>query len=200
MAHEILEVLRHFFHEYGYWTVALALLLENSGLPVPGETTLLLAGFLAYSEGVLRIPYIVLVGIAAATVGDNLGYAIGRYGGRPLLERYRRIFHIRVADLERGESLMQRHGPPVVFFARFIIGMRIITGPLAGALCMEWRRFLIFNFLGAVSWVTVIALVGYFFGRQWDKLIEVSKSVELVILVGIAMVVVFEWRRRMRRS
>jgi membrane protein DedA with SNARE-associated domain len=93
MAHQLLDLLRSFLASYGYWAVALALLLENTGIPVPGETTLLLASFLAYSEHRLRLPYVILVGICAATIGDNLGFWIGHRGGRPLLERYQHIFH-----------------------------------------------------------------------------------------------------------
>src|SRR5258708_31964692 len=86
------HILRHYFAEYGYWTVALVLLLENAGIPLPGETTLLFAGFLAYSEHHLKLSGIILAGIVSATIGDNLGYWIGHRGGPPLLERQRRIF------------------------------------------------------------------------------------------------------------
>jgi hypothetical protein len=90
MSSYLFELLRNYLAHYGYWAVGAALLLENAGLPVPGETILLLASFLAYSEHKLALPYIILVGIFAATLGDNLGFAIGFYGGRPLLERSRR--------------------------------------------------------------------------------------------------------------
>ena len=83
----MLDLLRGYLVHYGYWAVAGALFLENAGLPVPGETVLLLASFLAYSEHELQLPYVMVVGICAATIGDNLGFAIGHYGGRPLLER-----------------------------------------------------------------------------------------------------------------
>ena len=198
MTQHLFDVLRHFFHEYGYWTVAIALLLENSGIPVPGETTLLLAGFLAFSEREMHLAYIILVGVAAATLGDNIGYAAGRYGGRALLQRYARIFRIREEHLARGERLFGRYGPPTVFFARFIFGMRVITGPLAGALCMSWRRFLLFNFLGAVVWVAAVACVGYFFGRQWDEVVEIFKRLDMALLVAFVAAAVLIWRHRAR--
>src|SRR3989475_11503082 len=94
MAQHILDLLRSLLAHYGYGAVAGALLLENAGLPVPGETVLLLASFLAYSEGELHLPYIVLIGTCAATLGDNLGFAIGYYGVRPLLDRYQHIFRV----------------------------------------------------------------------------------------------------------
>jgi membrane protein DedA with SNARE-associated domain len=89
------------------------------------------------------------VGTVAATVGDNVGYAIGNYGGRPLLERYRNIFRISDTKLARGEKLFNRSGPVTILFARFVFGMRVIAGPLAGVLRMNWKRFAVFNFLGA---------------------------------------------------
>src|SRR2546421_12466175 len=132
MAQHIVDLLRSLLAHYGYGAVAGALLLENAGLPVPGETVLLLASFLAYSEHRLRLPYIILTGICAATVGDNLGFAIGVYGGRPLLERYRKTLRIRPATIARGEDLFQRYGAATIFGSRFLHGMRVIAWPLAG--------------------------------------------------------------------
>src|SRR2546429_9948830 len=129
MAQHILDLLRSLLAHYGYGAVAGALLLENAGLPVPGETVLLLASFLAYSEHHLRLPYIILIGICAATVGDNLGFAIGVYGGRALLERYRKNLRIRPTTIARGEDLFHRYRGEKIFVAPFIPGMRGVAGP-----------------------------------------------------------------------
>jgi membrane-associated protein len=195
MAQHILELLRGYLAHYGYWTVAVALLLENAGVPVPGETILLLASFLAYSEHHLHVGYIILVGICAATIGDNLGFAIGHHGGRPLLERYQHIFRIPRRTLARGEQLFRRYGAATIFVARFVVGMRIIAGPLAGVLRMDWRKFAIYNFLGAALWVSVISSVGYFFGKYWDDLMRVMHGLNLVLLVVAVAVGVFLWWR-----
>jgi membrane protein DedA with SNARE-associated domain len=201
MGHTIVDTLRGFIADYGYWAVALALLCENAGLPVPGETTLLLASFLAYSEQKLHLGWIILVGTLAAAVGDNLGYTIGYYGGRALLNRYQHTFRIPKSTIARGENLFDRFGAPAIFFARFIFGMRVIAGPLAGALRMPWKLFAIFNLLGAVVWVTVIALAGYFFGRNWSRLSEVLGRVDLaVVALACAAVVFWWWRRRRERA
>lgn len=201
MGERIFEFLRQFFNDYGYWTVAIALLLENAGIPVPGETILLFASFLAYSEHQLHLPYIILMGIFAATLGDNIGYWIGYRGGRPMLERYQHIFHIRHKTLERGERLFAKYGSHTIFFARFIVGMRIIAGPMAGVLRMPWRSFALFNFLGASLWVTVISLVGYFFGSEWDELVRVMKRVNVGLFAAAAVVIAFlYWRYRRRRA
>ncbi len=199
MGEHLFELLRGYFNHYGYWTVAVALLLENAGLPVPGETVLLFASFLAYSERELRLPYIILMGVWAATVGDNIGYAIGLYGGRPLLDRYQHTFRIRQATIARGERLIEKHGRITIFFARFIFGMRVIAGPLAGVLRMPWKQFLIFNFLGAVLWVTVIAVVGYVFGSRWQWLLEMMRRVDIAVLIVAVVVAIFWWRARRRK-
>lgn len=202
MIHAILDFLRLLLVEHGYWAVALALLLENAGLPVPGETTLLLASFLAYSEHKLHLPYIILTAVLAATVGDNIGYLIGHQGGRPLLDRYRHIFRIPDRVVLRGERLFARYGPVTIFFARFIFGMRVIAGPLAGVLRMPWIRFSIFNFLGASVWVCVISAIGYAFGSQWNQVLRIMRRVDSTILIAavITVVLVWAWRRFGQRA
>jgi membrane protein DedA with SNARE-associated domain len=197
MTHSILDFLRDAVVQYGYWAVGAALLLENAGIPVPGETILLLASFMAYSQHELQLAWIIVVATVAATLGDNLGFALGLYGGRPLLARYQSIFRIKAATLERGENLFARYGAVTIFFARFIFGMRIIAGPLAGVLRMPWRKFLIFNFLGAAVWVTTISSVGYLFGRHWQRLQQDLKRLDVVALVIVLLVaIVIWWRNR----
>ena len=200
LTHSILEFLRNAVVQYGYWAVGAALLAENAGIPVPGETILLLACFLTYSEPDLRLPWIILVATIAATVGDNLGFAVGYYGGRPLLTRYQTLFRVQNRTLERGEQLFARYGSVTIFFARFVFGLRIIAGPLAGVLRMPWRKFMVFNFLGAALWVTVIAGAGYLFGQHWERLQEgikqVDTSVAILLLLGAALL---WWRTRHAR-
>jgi len=199
MGQHLFELLREYLAHYGYWAVAAALLLENTGVPVPGETMLMLASFLAYSEHRLRLPYIILVGVCAATIGDNLGFLLGHYGGKPLLERYRKVPRV-YRTIARGEGLIQRYGSFAIFIARFIAGMRIIAGPLAGVLRMPWRKFAVFNFLGAAVWVTVISSVGYCFGRHWDELARIMKGFNLAVLLAAVLLAVFFWWRQRRKG
>ena len=197
MGHQLIEILKSHLAHHGYLTVAVALLLENAGIPVPGETILLLASFLAYSRHELSLPLIILTGTIAATLGDNLGFTMGHYGGRPLLRRYQSFFRISDETVARAEKMLQQYGSPLIFVARFIFGLRVVAGPLAGALGMHWAQFALYNFLGAALWVTVIASVGYFFGSQWQTLIHVMRGANLVFLViVIAAVGVLWWRRR----
>ena len=175
-------------------------MLENAGIPVPGETILLLASFLAYSRHELQLVYIILVGVCAATLGDNLGFAIGYRGGRPLLDRYREFFRISPATIARGERLFDEYGAVTIFFARFIFGLRVIAGPLAGVLRMQWKRFALFNFLGAVLWVSVIAGVGYKFGKHWDQLVDYIKNLNIGIAIAAAFAILLVWLWHYRRN
>jgi len=200
MAEHIFELVRNSVVQYGYIAVIVALLLENAGMPVPGETVLLLASFLAFSQHRLYLPYIIVVAVCAATIGDNRGYWVGHHGGRPLLERYRKFFRIREETITRGEELFARYGAVTIFFARFVAGMRVIAGPLAGVLRMNWRKFLIFNFLGALFWVTVISCVGYFFGKHWEQLIDFVDDMNIVIIVAIVVAALLYWWRRKRKA
>jgi len=198
MPHSILEFLRSAVVQYGYWAVGATLLLENAGIPVPGETILLLASFLAYSEHDLRLPWIIVVATIAATLGDNLGFVLGQRGGRPLLARYQSVFRIQNSTIDRGERLFERYGATTIFFARFVFGMRIIAGPLAGVLRMPWKKFAVFNVLGAAVWVSVISCAGFFFGRHWEKLQRGMKRFDVVVAIVVVLVAVILWWRGRR--
>lgn len=198
MGHSISYYVRTFVADYGYWAVAVALLCENAGLPVPGETALLVASFLAYSEHKLSLGWIIVIATCACTLGDNLGYALGHYGGRPLLERYRDFFHIPESTQKRGEALFERYGTATIFLARFIFGMRVIAGPLAGVLRMRWRAFTLFNFLGAVTWVSVIATAGYLFGQHWRLMVRQLNRFNVVVLIAVGAGILYLWWRQRR--
>jgi membrane protein DedA with SNARE-associated domain len=195
MNHHTLELLRGAVVHYGYWAVAVLLLLENAGLPLPGETVLLLASFLAYSEHELAIPWVIVVGTVATTLGGGLGYALGRHGGRPLIERYRHVFSIRAENVARGEQLFDRYGSATVFLARFIFGMRVLASLLAGALHMTWRKFALFNFLGAAVWVTAICGAGYLFGGHVGQLAHDLKRFDLLVAIVLVVAALWLWWR-----
>jgi membrane protein DedA with SNARE-associated domain len=191
--------LREFVADYGYWAVAIALLVEHAGVPVPAETALLFASFLAYSEHRLHLGWIIIVATIAGTLGGALGYAFGYHGGRPLLERYQAFFHIPPTALTRGESLFARYGGSTIFFARFIFGLRVVIGPLAGVLRMRWQPFLFFTLLGTAVWVSLVAGAGYFFGSHWSELVRFLGRLNLAILIAVIIVALYIfWSRRTR--
>ena len=200
MTHSIFDLLRNWVIHRGYWAVGAALLLENVGVPVPGETILLLASFLAYSEHELQLPWIIVIATMVTTLGGSLGFALGYHGGRSLLGRYRAIFRIQGVTLDRGEGMFVRYGAFAVFFARFVFGIRVIAGPMAGVLRMPWRTFLLFNFLGAALWVTAISSVGYLFGQHWERLAQAVKRFDTGVAVLVLLTAAFLWWRSRRES
>lgn len=184
MAEALFQILSDFFARYGYWVVFFGVMLENAGLPVPGETVLIFSGFLAY-RGEVRLARAIATAIAGATVGDSLGYCLGRFGGAALFERYVRRFRTLSRHYERSRALFLKHGHWAVFVGRFITGLRIFAGPVAGTFRMAYLRFLFFNFTGAVAWATTFGCVGFLFGSNWQRLVSFVKHLNRVVLVAV---------------
>jgi membrane protein DedA with SNARE-associated domain len=154
----------HWVQVAGYPLLFLIVMGEASGVPVPGETALITASILA-SRGKLQIELVIVLAAVAAIVGDNIGYLIGRKGGRWLLERPGRFYSQRRQVLETGEPFFKRHGSKAVFFGRFILGLRVWASWLAGATHMNWRSFVLWNALGGICWAATIGLLSYYLGR-----------------------------------
>src|SRR5437870_5069544 len=154
---------------YGYVVLFFLVGLESLGIPLPGETALVTAAALA-AGGDLSIYAVVPTAVAAAVIGDNGGYWIGRKGGIALVRRYGRFLHLNEAHLERARHFFERHGPPTVFMGRFIALLRTWTAVLAGAARMPYGRFMLYNALGAVCWAGVVGALGYVFGRNLPRL------------------------------
>jgi membrane protein DedA with SNARE-associated domain len=136
---------------------------ESFGFPAPGETALIACSVLASQEK-LSIVAVVLVAIAAAIIGDNLGYWVARRGGRPMLERYRLTRAYADRYLARGERFFKKHGGKTVFFGRFVAVLRVTTAWIAGLSHMHWWRFLAWNAAGGIVWATGIGLLSYYAG------------------------------------
>lgn len=198
----MLSILLSYFEHYGYWVVFLGVMLENAGIPVPGETILLAAGFFA-AQGHFQIWEVMAIAAVGAVLGDNAGYFIGREVGRGTLERYGRyvgLTHGRIAHIDR---FFDGHGDKTILVARFITGLRVFAALLAGSSRMQWRTFAIYNMLGALLWSSAITLAGFFFGRSWDVLEHWIKGTGLVALGAAVLVtaaIVVYKRRRQRES
>jgi len=180
---------------YGYLVVFLLVMIESIGVPVPGETALVAAALYAGSTHKLEIWGIVAAAAAGAIIGDNIGYAIGRYGGAKLLLRYGHKVRLHEGRLKIGIWLFRRHGGKVVFWGRFVSILRTWAAFLAGANHMEWRRFLFFNAAGGIVWATLYGVVYYVFGatlRRLSTTIDVSIGVGSVVIL-VAFVI---WTRR----
>src|SRR2546423_1016739 len=195
----VLDTLLQLFKSYGYWIVFFGVMLENAGLPVPGETILLAAGFVA-SEGDFSVPMVMLIATAGAVLGDNCGYWIGRRVGRGVLVKYGRFVLLTETRFRSMETYFAAHGDKTVLVARFITGFRVFTALFAGASHMRWRTFFIFNVLGAVSWAVVMTLLGYFFGKSWDLLEQYIKGAGFILAGAVVvLIVVFQLLKRRKR-
>jgi membrane protein DedA with SNARE-associated domain len=157
------------FAHYGYGVVFVGVLLENAGIPVPGETVLLAGGALAH-VGRLSFTTVIVTAVGAAIVGDNLGFALGRRGGRAVAERYGPVLGLTAARLARFDRFFLRHGSRTVFIARFVTGLRVFGAFLAGASDLPWSTFLFYNATGAVTWSIAVVTAGYFLSHSWETL------------------------------
>jgi membrane protein DedA with SNARE-associated domain len=183
---------------FGYPLLFAAVAAESSGVPVPGETGLITAAVLA-SRGKMQIELVIPIAALAAIVGDNIGYQIGRHGGRWLLERPGRFQRQRQQSLELGEPFFEKHGPKAVFFGRFLLGLRVWASWLAGATRMRWRAFFFWNALGGICWATGIGLAAYFLGSAASNAIEIFGIYGLVAVIIAALGIYIAHRRHQRR-
>ena len=195
-------VFHHFegtLHHWGYLAVGLFLFLEDFGVPLPGETMLIAASLYA-GAGHLNIWLVAIVGFAAAVLGDNVGYVIGRSGGRDLVLKFGKVVFVTPDRLDRAEAFFERHGGKIVSIARFIEGLRQLNGIIAGIVEMPWRRFVLFNMLGAAVWVALWCSLGYLAG---DHVEVISRYLTYVAIgAGVVFIAWLGWhlRRRRRKS
>ena len=190
------DTIRHFLTSWGYWAVVLGLLGESSGLPLPGETVLMFASFLAHKDPVLKLYGVIPAGIGAAVLGDNVGFFLGRHFGKTFIRWAKKLFHLDDEDIQAARDLIKRHGGRTIFFSRYIFGLRTIAGPLAGSLDMEWKRFLKFNILGAGSWVVTMAFVGYAFANEFQTLLDYIEKASWALAGGLFLLGYLIWRHQ----
>jgi membrane protein DedA with SNARE-associated domain len=181
----------------GYLAIFLIVGGESAGLPIPGETSILVGGALAAS-GDLDLPLVWVFAAAGAIIGDNIGYLIGRYFLRRVLTGSGRFAHRLERSVARSEVYFRRHGGKTVFFGRWLPVLRVTAAWMAGASHMEWRRFAVFNALGGTGWAISISSLGYFAGKSADSVVGVLGILALVI-VTLALVSHW-WFRRLGRT
>lgn len=173
---------------YGYWAIALLLLLENIGVPViPGEVALIAgAVFAGTGRAGLNIVVVAVIAIVTAFAGAEIGFGIGRLGGRAAVLRYGRYAFVREHHLERAEAGVARYGGLIVLVARFIVGLRELNGLIAGVTGMRWPRFVLYNAIGAVAWVGVWVSAGYVAGDHIATLYTTVTHYSLYLLAALA--------------
>lgn len=190
-----LQIFTEWYAEYGYWVLFFGVMLENAGIPLPGETALLAAGYLCHPdpEPRLHLWSVMIVAAVGAVIGDNIGYWLGREVARRRLEQGKRFLILTPKRMEQAQYYFHKYGTFTVFIARFVAILRIIAGPAAGVAGMPWLRFFLANMAGAVVWSVTITLVGYFFGHAWEALHRwLGRGAWGV--VGIVLVTVILWR------
>jgi membrane protein DedA with SNARE-associated domain len=166
---------------------------------VPGET-ILLAGAALARFGHLSLLRVISIAIAGAVLGDNVGFLIGRRGGRRLLERHGPLLGLTKPRLDQFDVFFTRHGAKTVFIARFVTGLRVVGAVLAGASTLPWGRFLLFNAAGALAWATTFGAVGYALGYSWETIERWVGHLGIVLLVVVGLVVALAVARSRRRS
>ncbi len=184
-----LENVQEIASQYGYWAVFIGIALENTGIPLPGETITVVGGFLAGS-GELNYWILLVSAIGGAVLGDNFGYWIGKIGGWQFLLRIGRFFRIQEVQLKEARNQFSKNAPRAVFFGRFVALLRIFAGPMAGIAQMPYPQFLLCNFGGAALWASIMVTVSFFLGR----LVPLHELVRWIAKFGfIALFLVIAW-------
>lgn len=187
-------------NHYGYLAVAGFILLEDFGVPGPGETILIAAAVYA-GAGQLNIIAVGILAFVAAVLGDNVGYGLGRFAGRAAVLRFGRYVFLTEKRLAAAETWFERHGGKVVVIARFIEGLRQANGWVAGITGMRWLKFLTFNSVGAVLWVGTWLTVGYVSGRHIDTVYATIRRYLVYVVIAAAVVLIaLLVRHLLRRS
>lgn len=184
-----LETIQAIAHQYGYWAIFCGILLENMGIPIPGETVTLVGGFLAGSDE-LNYWYVLGVAIAGATLGDNFGYWIGYYGGWPFLLRIGKLLRAPESQLLNVRERFTENAGKAVLLGRFVALLRILAGPLAGIVRMPYWHFLLCNLIGAATWASVMVSLTYFLGRLIPLPVIVGWIAQFTVL---ALIIVLAW-------
>jgi membrane protein DedA with SNARE-associated domain len=203
----IIDFLRPYMEPpWGYLIVFVATFLENSvgaGVIVPGETLVIIGGFYA-RLGELWLPAVAFVAVVGAILGDNLGYWIGRRYGRGFLERHGRKLFVTSERLEAAEGYYRRHGGKTVFLGRFVPVVRSVGFIVAGVAHMEWRRFIVYDVAGALTWGIGHSVLGYALGASYERWEKYATPIGLAILVVLLVLIggskLLAVRRRMKEE
>ncbi len=178
--------LQQLIQVYGLWVLFVIVMLECVGIPMPGETALVTTALYAGSTHRFSVTFVVLVAAAAAILGDNIGYFIGRSVGIPLIIRYGRYIRLSEPRLKVGQYLFLRHGGKIVFFGRFVAILRTYSALLAGVNLMAWPHFLVTNALGGICWASAFGLGAYFLG---DHFTRVASPIAFLLFIGAIILV-----------
>lgn len=192
---EVLEFLKELIEKYGYIVVFFAIMIESAGVPMPGETALVVAAAVA-GTGRLNIAIVILCGASGAIIGDAGGYWIGRILGRPFLEKHGKWMHLTPERMFKLEKLFTRHGPMTIFFGRFFSLLRTYAALFAGVWNMSYVTFTVYNVMGGCIWAICFGILGYIFGQNLTLLERVAKTIGWALTLPIIciLLIILLWR------
>jgi membrane protein DedA with SNARE-associated domain len=202
VAHHLFHFLSWLFGRYGYGAVFFGIMFENAGLPLPGELVLLFGGLLAH-RGVLDLKWVVASAASGATIGAVLGYAAGYRWGTDLVRRISRRVFVSESRFDQSANAVARYGVWAVLASRFVIGLRMLAGLLAGAFRISWAGFMLANVVGACAWAAAMGSVGYALGSSWRRLLHFTRTLDWIaigVLILILLVILLRKHRAMRRT
>ncbi len=192
-----IELFRPYVDDYGYIVLFFGVMAENASLPVPGETILIIAAFYSH-HGHLSLSYVILLATLGCILGDNISFYVGRKLGRHFITQYGKYLLITQNRLAFVEHFFEKHGDKTIFIQRWITGVRVIGALVAGTTQMPWPRFVLFNCLGAITWVTTISLIAYVFAVNLPLLLKIfGRSGWVLLGLVVAVGLYFYLKRRL---
>lgn len=197
----LLTLVKDVLSTIGYPGVFLLMMIEGFGIPIPSELTMPFSGFLASSAGGNKfvLPVAILVGAAGEITGGVIAYAVGYYGGRPVLERYGRVVFLSPEELERGETWFGRYGDWIVLVTRLMPAIRSFIALPAGVVRMPFWRFLVYGAIGSLIWCTALAVLGHTLGDHWESVSSALRRYNLIIVAAVVLILGFAIFHRLRR-
>jgi membrane protein DedA with SNARE-associated domain len=185
-----IETIQDLAQQYGYWAIFWGILLENVGLPIPGETVTIVGGFLAGSDQ-LKYRWVLTDAALGATIGGHIGYWVGRLGGYSLLLKIGKLLRFKESQIADLRNQFTQNGAKAVFVGRFIALLRVFASPLAGITEMPYLKFTIYNTLGAIAWATTMVSLAFFAGEliPLDQLIKLASQFSLAALSLVALAI-----------
>jgi len=207
LEHQLVEFLTNLFQTIGWGGVVVIMALESANIPIPSEVTMPLSGWMLVQARGLSAWHAVwlggLWGAVGCTIGSVISYALGAWGGRPLVERYGRYILVHEEDLEKADHWFARWGDWAAFLSRLLPIVRTFISFPAGVARMAFVRFTILSFIGSFVWCGLLALGGYYFGEHWEELRAIMRPfdipIAIIIVIGLAYYVYRHLRKGKKR-
>ncbi len=195
------ELILNWISDFGYAGIVFLMALESACMPVPSEIVMPFAGYLVSSEGEMSLLGVTVAGSVGCTLGSIAAYVAGYYAGRPLILRYGKYFLIREKHLVAAEKWFEKWGDKATFIARLLPVIRTVISLPAGIAKMNFKKFVLYSFVGSVPWTFMLAYIGYWLGEEWESIEGVYKYLQILVVVGVvALITWYIWLHRRRHS